>query len=250
MPGSEDLVLFTHLVRKPQGKLDLERAALLIAEPEYPGLDIGRYVARLDELGALTRARLETTGLRPASAPPSVALPHLLGFLYGELGFRGNVSDYYDPRNSFLNEVLDRRTGIPISLALVLMAVARRAGLAIDGVSFPGHFLARTAGDDGHPVFIDPFDGRILSGGDLHGLWEQVTGNPGPIDQTFLQPATRCQILARMLNNLRAIYEVRGDGRRLCQVLARLAILNPCEDAQRRLESAQAAPPLPRITIN
>src|SRR6202008_2279367 len=134
MSGSEDLVLFAHLLRKPDKQLDLERAALLIAEAEYSGLDVARYVAQLDELGAQGRLQLVKSGLRPGRAPVSLALNTILNLVYRDLGFRGNVADYYDPRNSFLNDVLIRRTGIPISLAIVLIAVAKRAGLKLEGV--------------------------------------------------------------------------------------------------------------------
>ena len=250
MTGSPDLLLFSHLLRKPDKELDLERAALLIAEAEYPGLDIAKYVSQLDELGARVRLSLMQSGLRPGKAPVSLALTVVLQLLYRELGFRGNVADYYDPRNSFLNVVLERRTGIPITLALVLMAVARRTGLRLDGVSFPGHFLVRAVGENGASIFVDPFEGRVLSREELSTMWEQVTGQPGPPDDQALAPASRRQIIARMLNHLRCIYEVRGDGRRLCQVLARLAVVTPSEEMERRLERAKVAPPGPRISIN
>jgi regulator of sirC expression with transglutaminase-like and TPR domain len=252
MSGSEDLVLFAHLLRKPNKELDLERAALLIAEAEYPGLDIARYVSQLDQLGAEARLRLLQNGVRPASAPVSVVLTTVLHLLYKDLGFRGNVADYYDPRNSFLNSVLERRTGIPLTLGLVLIAVAKRAGLRLHGVSFPGHFLVRALGDNGAPLFIDPFEGRILCKEEILAMWEQMTGEPGPderMDQA-LAPACRRQIIARMLNNLRCIYEIRGDSQRLCQVLARLAVVMPSDEADKRLEGARTAPPSPRISIN
>jgi regulator of sirC expression with transglutaminase-like and TPR domain len=117
-------------------------------------------------------------------------------------------------------------------------------------VSFPCHFLVRASAPDGAPLIIDPFDGRVLPPEDLQALWEEVTGQPGAVDERALLPACRRQILARMLNNLRAIYEVRGDGPRLCQVLARLAVVNPCPETQSRLERAQLSPPPPRISIN
>ena len=250
MSGSVDLVLFAHLLRKPDKQLDLERAALLIAEAEYRGLDVARYVAQLDEIGAQARLRLVKSGLRPGRAPASLALNTILNLLYRDLGFCGNVADYYDPRNSFLNDVLRRRTGTPLSLAIVLIAVARRAGLRLDGVSFPCHFLVRMVADDRAPVFIDPFDGRILSREEIQAMWEQITGQPGVVDEQALAPASSRQIIARILNNLRFIYEVRGDGRRLCQVLARLAVVTPSEEAEQRLERARIAPPSPRISIN
>jgi regulator of sirC expression with transglutaminase-like and TPR domain len=254
MSGSPDLVLFSHLLRKPDKELDLERAALLIAEAEYPGLDIARYVALLDDLGAKVRLALMESGLRPGTAPVPLALNAVLQLLYRDMGFRGNVADYYDHRNSFLNVVLERRTGIPITLALVLIAVAKRTGLRLQGVSFPGHFLVRALSENGAPLIIDPFEGRVLSREEVHTMWEQITGEPGAPDQhqlaQALAPASKRQIIARMLNNLRCIYEVRGDGRRLCQVLARLAVVTPSEEMERRLERATVAPPAPRISIN
>jgi regulator of sirC expression with transglutaminase-like and TPR domain len=253
MSGSEDLVLFAHLLRKPNKELDLERAALLIAEAEFPGLDIGRYVAMLDQIGTEARLRLLQNGLRPGRAPVSVVLSTVLHLLYRELGFRGNTSDYYDPRNSFLNTVLERRTGIPITLGLVLIGVAKRTGLRLDGVSFPGHFLVRAVAENGASIYIDPFEGRVLSKEEIHDMWEQMTGQPEPhgeaLDQA-LAPACRRQIIARMLNNLRCIYEVRGDARRLCQVLSRLAVVMPSEEVEKKLEGVRSAPPSPRISIN
>ncbi len=250
MAGSEDLVLFAHLLRKPDKQLDLERAALLIAEAEYRGLDVARYVAQLDELGAQARLMLVKSGLRPGRAPVSLALNTILNLVYKELRFRGNVADYYDPRNSFLNDVLVRRTGIPISLAIVLIAVARRAGLKLEGVSFPCHFLVRALTETGDPLYIDPFDGRILCREEIQAMWEQITGEPSVVDEQALAPASSRQVIARILTNLRCIYEVRGDGRRLCQVLARLAVVTPSEEVERRLERARLVPPSPRISIN
>jgi regulator of sirC expression with transglutaminase-like and TPR domain len=251
MSGSEDLVLFAHLLRKPDKQLDLERAALLIAEAEYRGLDVARYVAMLDDLGAQARLQMVKSGLRPGKAPVSLALNTILNLVYRDLGFRGNVADYYDPRNSFLNDVLVRRTGIPISLAVVLMAVARRAGLKLEGVSFPCHFLVRAVAENGVPLFIDPFDGRILPREEIQAMWEELTGDPASVvDEQALAPASSRQIIARILNNLRNIYEVRGDGRRLYQVLARMAVVTPSEEVDDRLERARLAPPAPRISIN
>ncbi|HEY0712454.1 MAG TPA: transglutaminase-like domain-containing protein [Polyangia bacterium] len=250
MSGSEDLVLFTHLLRKPDKELDLERAALLIAEDEHPELDIARCVAMLDELGEKVRVRIVRSGFRPGRVPTSIALTAVLTVLYKEERFCGNVTDYYDPRNSFLNDVLERRTGIPITLALVLMGVARRAGLRLDGVSFPGHFLVRAPMENGNYVFIDPFEGRITTREEMEAMWEATTGDPGPVDPAVLVPSTRRQILARLLNNLRCIYEIQGDGRRLCQVLARLAAVNPSAAAEQLLERTRLQPPSPRVSIN
>jgi len=175
----------------------------------------------------------------------------VLQLLYGELGFKGNIADYYDARNSFLNDVIDRRTGIPITLAIVLMAVCRRARVQVHGVSFPGHFLVRAVRGDGEPVFVDPFDGKVLEFGQLRGLYEQATGDPGAIEERYLEPASRRQTVARMLNNLRNIYEVRGDKPRLQRVLERLAVVNPSDEIRSRLDHlTQITAITPRVSVN
>jgi regulator of sirC expression with transglutaminase-like and TPR domain len=226
----EEITLFSHLVTRPDPELDLARAALLIAEPEYPGLDVARYVEELDRLGAEAAARI-------AAAPSRAPLASVIRYLYEEVGFHGNTKDYYDPRNSFLNEVLDRRTGIPISLALVLIEVCRRVGVDARGVSFPGHFLVRIAAD-GDVMFIDPFDGRLLDDRELGEMHERATGQGPPLDSRVLEPASKRQILMRVLNNLRNIYERSGDRERLLAVLARMQILKPDDDARARTRPA------------
>lgn len=228
-----DLVLFAHLVRKPDAELDLERAALVIAEAEYPGLDVADYVAKLDGYGAMARDRLRTLGLDRPDATQAERLQAVLDVMYRRLKFRGNVTDYYDPKNSFLNDVIDRRTGIPITLAVVLLAICRRAGVQAHGVSFPGHFLVRSPGRGGAPVFVDPFEGRPLEPEQLQALYEQATGDPGDMDDRYLQPASRRQILARMLNNLRNIYMASGDTRRLNLCLERIKVLEQAPGGRR-----------------
>jgi len=223
-----EISLFSHLVSRPESDLDLARAALLIAEPEYPGLDVGRYVEELDRLGAGAAARI-------AAARRPAPLDHVIRYLYEEIGFHGNTQDYYDPRNSFLNEVLDRRTGIPISLALVLTEVCRRVGIDARGVSFPGHFLVRVEDEHGDVMFIDPFDGRLLDEGQLSELHERATGHAGPIDPGLLAPASKGHVLVRLLNNLRAIYERSGDQERLLGVLARMQVLSPNDEIKSRI---------------
>jgi regulator of sirC expression with transglutaminase-like and TPR domain len=247
MRTDASLRLFSHLAARPEADLDLARAVLLLAEPDYPGLDVGAYLERLDELGALARARLFGAGRTPVgdsvSVPPRVG--PLLSFLYGELGFHGNATDYYDPRNSFLNEVLDRRTGIPITLALVLVEVARRAGLVAQGVGFPGHFLVRFDGVGSAPVLVDPFEGRVLDTEALSELAARHTGRTAPPDARTLEPASKANTLIRMLNNLRGIYAAREDGERLRRVLERLEVLAPSTELRRQIEAlgGPASPP-------
>jgi regulator of sirC expression with transglutaminase-like and TPR domain len=217
-----DLSLFAHVVGRPDAHVDLAQAALMIAEGEYPGLDIPSYIAALDRFAARARRAL-------AQAPADPPMATVLRVLYGDLGFRGNSDDYYDPRNSFLNEVLDRRTGIPITLGVVLIEVCRRVGIEASGVSYPGHFLVRSP-TGGGAIFIDPFAGVPLDEDDLRTIYQRATGDDGPIDPRRLEPATRKQILLRMLNNLRGVYESRSDETRLRDVLARMTALAPTDD--------------------
>jgi regulator of sirC expression with transglutaminase-like and TPR domain len=238
----EEITLFSHLVTRPESDLDLVRAALLIAEPEYPGLDVAAYVEELDRLGSVAAARVRAAPARPP-------LANVIRYLYEELGFHGNTGDYYDPRNSFLNEVLDRRTGIPISLALVLTEICRRAGIEARGVSFPGHFLVRVEVDS-DAMFIDPFDGRLLDRRQMAELHQRATGEEGPIDPRVLAPATKRQVLARILNNLRNIYERAGDRDRLLGVLARMQVLRPDDEIPGRRNDLSGAGAVRGPSIN
>jgi regulator of sirC expression with transglutaminase-like and TPR domain len=236
-----DLTLFAHVAARAESELDLARAALLIAEPEYPGLDVSRYLQRLDELGAQAGERL---------AAGRTAAPPLLGlaaFLYGELGFAGNQGDYYDPRNSFLNEVLDRKTGIPITLAVVLIEAGRRAGIPVEGVGFPGHFLVRARGPAG-TLLLDPFTGQPCDRARLRALTKQVTGDERDPEARYLEPVTKRAILVRMLNNLRNVYGAAGDGARLRAVLERLSVLQPSDELDAELATlARPRPTRPRV---
>lgn len=191
---------------------ELAPAALAIARVEYPSLDAPRYLDRLAQLGAQAAARLRGGAARSNRD----AVRTLNEFLYDELGFSGNRHRYDDPRNSFLNEVLERRTGIPISLAVVYLEIARLAGVRVAGVNFPGHFLLRAgvAGDAAHPptlesadVIIDPFHGGAqLSEADCRELLRQHVGDEAAYDVRLLEPATRHDIIVRMLVNLKRLY--------------------------------------------
>jgi regulator of sirC expression with transglutaminase-like and TPR domain len=213
VPSRAELTLFSHVVKRPDAELDLGQAALLVAEADR-GIDVAHWVGVLDELGAkVTPPRND--------AENQAALRRLLDYLYVELGFHGNTEDYYDPRNSWLDQVLERRTGIPISLAVVLLEVARRSGISLRGVSFPGHFLVRAPG----PVFVDPFTGKIAGARELRALHLRATGEDRDPDPRLLEPCDKQQILVRMLNNLRGVWERRGDAERLRDVEARIEIL-------------------------
>ena len=180
---------------------DLAPAALAIALVEYPSLDPGPYLEMLDRMGAEAAARL--------NVPREESVRAFNEYLYDELGFTGNRERYDDPRNSFLNEVLDRRTGIPISLAVIYLEVARRAGLRVDGVNFPGHFLLRAGQLDtgSDTLIIDPFHGgALLSEYDCRQLLRSHVGDEAAFDSRLLLPATRHDIVVRMLVNLKRLY--------------------------------------------
>ncbi len=201
------------LVSSPDASI--ERIALGIARDEFPRLDVAASLAQLDDLAAPVAQRVARA--RTASAQAGV----LGTYLHDECGFRGNEDDYYDPRNSYLNLVLERRLGIPITLAVVLIAVGRRLGLAIDGVGFPGHFLVRLGGDDG--IFLDPFFRvRILSRPALENLARRALGHGAALRPEYLAPVGAHAFAIRMLTNLKAIYEARRDHARAMVVCDRI----------------------------
>jgi regulator of sirC expression with transglutaminase-like and TPR domain len=236
------LTLFAHVCARPEAELDLGEAALLIAEAEYPGLDVARYVRALDDLARSARAALDDLARTPDAAGEEARLSQVVRYLYEDAGFHGNDDDYYDPRNSFLNEVIDRRTGIPITLAVALTEVCRRAGVAAHGVSFPGHFLVRVDTPRG-AVLIDPFSGHPLTHGELRALYMRATGEDRDPPPRLLEPATKAQILARILNNLRGIYESRHDDERLRGVLERVHVLAPSEALRQRIAELGGSTP-------
>jgi regulator of sirC expression with transglutaminase-like and TPR domain len=188
----------------------LAPAALLIARIEYPRLDVEAYLAKLDAMGELARQAVQRRLERTSDSSQLACIRAVNEYLFDELHFVGNRQKYEDPRNSCLNEVLDRRTGIPITLCVVYMEVARRAGLHIDGVNFPGHFLvrcpeARSRGTSG--LIIDPFHGgALLSEHDCRLLLQRQVGSEVAFSRSLLAPTTRLQIRVRMLINLKRIY--------------------------------------------
>jgi regulator of sirC expression with transglutaminase-like and TPR domain len=182
-------------------RIDLARAALAIARTEYPQLKADQYLGRLQALAQRVRARLA-----PNPTPPET-IAELNTVLFREERFRGNVEDYYDPRNSFLNEVLDRKLGIPITLALVYEEVARRIGLPLFGVGMPGHFLLKHYDVDGRQVILDPFhSGALLTLQECQQRLDQVYSGQMQLQSEFLSSVSRRRWLTRMLNNLKTIY--------------------------------------------
>jgi len=206
---------FGHAALSPDP--DLAVAALMIARVEYPRLDAGPYLDELDAIGREAEARVASAPAARSDTPPRVdperfaRVVALNEYLFEELRFVGNQDQYDDPRNSYLNAVLDRRTGIPISLALLYMEVARRAGLQVEGVNFPGHFLLRCPARRGlqysEDIIIDAFHaGAILSEDACCSLLRRHAGEEAVFDTHLLRHATKPQIIARMLLNLKRLY--------------------------------------------
>jgi regulator of sirC expression with transglutaminase-like and TPR domain len=209
----------TRLGRDPDADVDLAEVALHLARDEYPTLDVDGH---LGELAAMAHeARRYLRGPLPAR------VEGLCRYLFHEMGFRGNARDYYDPRNSYVNDVLERRTGIPISLTAITIAVGLRAGLHMVGVGLPGHFVAKAIGDEGE-ILIDPYHGgRVLTSDDCENLVRQVTGLSFAASPLSLAALPSGLIVQRMLNNLKAIYLDQKDWGRAARVLERLRQLNP-----------------------
>ena len=218
---------FAEVARRPDREIDLGEAALLVAAEEYPDLDVERWLGKLDELAATVKPRVA-----PLTCDYE-RLAALMGFLYGEYGLCGNAGDYYDPRNSFLNDVLERRLGIPISLAVVAIEVGRRVGVPLVGLGFPGHFLLRHAL---HPqLVIDPFDGgRLLTSRECGEILDRLSAGRIRFRESLLQPVGPRQILVRMLANLRGIYAYRGEVGKALAIMDRIVLLDPCEACHRR----------------
>ena len=206
---SDDFIRrFTEVVKSPAP--DLAPAAFMIARLEYSQLDMSHYLGELDRMGEEATARVAALGDK---AGPMRHVTEISDYLFKVQGFAGNRTHYDDPRNSFLNDVIDRRTGIPITLALVYIEVSRRAGVRIDGVNFPGHFLLKAparpkaSGGSGTPVIVDPFHGgAILSEVDCESLLHKYSGSDAAFDQRLLARATKQEILVRMLVNLKRLY--------------------------------------------
>ena len=185
----------------------LAQAALVIARIEYPRLDAAPYLERLDAMGDAARRRIGQQVDETGDASELSCMRALNQYLFEDQRFVGNRDTYEDPRNSCLNEVLDRRTGIPITLSLVYIEVGRRAGLQIEGVNFPGHFLVRLPAGAPGSVIVDPFHGgALLSERDCRRLLQKHVGAEVAFSTSLLAPATRTQIVVRMLLNLKRTY--------------------------------------------
>ncbi|MFM7342890.1 MAG: SirB1 family protein [Betaproteobacteria bacterium] len=219
------LAYFSSLVESDE-HFPLLEAAVCLAQDEYPDLDVQRVLGDVDQLLARIKRRLAS------DAPALQRLRALNQFFFRELSFGGNVNDYYDPDNSYLNAVLRTRRGIPITLAVIWLELAAGLGLQARGVAFPGHFMVKVSLPKGQ-VIIDPFTGQSLSREELSERLEPYRQRSGLVDDfeiplgLYLQAATPREILARMLRNLKEIYKSQEDHARLIPVLDRLLIVQP-----------------------
>ncbi len=201
--------------------IPLARGALLIAKEEYPDLDIEQC---LDRIAALAR---EAEPAVKAGADTIAKVQLLSEFLFVRKGFDGNRENFSDPRNSFLNDVLERRLGIPITLAVIYIEVGRRLGLNLFGVSFPTHFLVKAVDERGE-LLIDPFNGgMILDLDEIRARLAQIYGQPVDVQPAMLKSVGARQILARMLRNLKNVYSTATDWQRALAALDRILMLEP-----------------------
>jgi regulator of sirC expression with transglutaminase-like and TPR domain len=211
---------FAAIVSREDDEINLAEAALLIAAEEYPHLEVEFYLDRLDHFGDLVRDRAVN------SSNPSDVITALNNILFEHLAFRGNRENYYDPRNSYLNEVIDRRTGIPITLTVVYIEVAKRIGFPVKGVGLPFHFIAKHEAEGGD-LFIDPFNaGGLLGSAGCDELITRMSGGKLSLRPQHLEAVTNKQILMRMLSNLLGVYSA-SDHRRALAAIDRILLISP-----------------------
>ena len=219
------------LMRTPDSSFNIAESALIVAQHEYPSLDIPGYLQRLDQIAERLRLRV------PADAGKPHVISMLNHYLFRELGYAGNRDNFYDPRNSFLNDVIDRRIGIPITLSILYMEIGRRVGVNLQGVSFPGHFLAKYVTDQG-VIVLDPFNqGISLSEADLRERLRQSGGGVDSLDMplsTLLRAATPHEILLRLARNLKAIYSNAGELEKAIAIANLILCLNPQDASELR----------------
>jgi len=211
-------------------KIDLIRGALVIARTEYPRLEIEEYAARVEQMAR------QAAALAPSLDRPGM-LAALNQVLFERANLRGNRENYYDPRNSFLNDVLDRGLGIPITLSIIYMEVARRVGFHLSGVGMPGHFLLKHYAEDGQETLIDCFNrGDIVSRQDCQTRLDEIYSGEMTLRPEFLHPIGRRQILTRMLNNLKTVYLSTRNFRKALTIADLILVIYPRspEDVKQR----------------
>ena len=209
------------------GDFDLATGALLVASTDDPNVDIDGCRANLDRMAEAARRRT------PSQAGPLEELNAITDLLFGVIGFSGNRNDYYDPNNSYLHQVLERRLGIPITLSLLCIEVGRRAGVPVLGIGMPGHFLIRHRDEENY--FVDAFNGGVLMNRDECGaVLRQAAGDDARLEQHHLDPVTPREILARVLRNLKAIYWDREEFDRCITTIGALMAVLPDRPEEQR----------------
>ena len=218
---------FSEATDRPDHQIDVARAAMLIAATEYPRINVDGELFTFQRIaGSISSKFLDDDD-------PLYSMNTLSEALFDDIGFRGNADNYYDPRNSYLNEVLRRRAGIPITLAVVYMEVGRRLRVPLLGVGMPGHFLVRHAEIDN--LFVDPFHGGILlSADECRQMLEDLAEGPFRWDDRLLAPISNRQILARIIRNLKAIYMYDDDYVRALEMSDFALALEPHSAENRR----------------
>lgn len=220
--------LFEQEINQPDNQINMAAAAFYIAEEEEPELETEEYLCTIDVMAE------EVNEILPTQFYPLRIIQTLNHYFYQELKLTGNTADYYDPRNSFLNHVIDRRTGIPITLSLLYLEVADRIGFPMVGIGMPGHFLIRPDFEDAG-IYVDAFNqGEILFPEDCQNRISQIYGKPVELQPSFLAPVSRRQFLGRILSNLKAIYLNRGDKVRALAACERILLLFPDALGERR----------------
>ncbi len=211
--------LFSQMIQKPEEDIQLDRAALYLAGEECPEIDVPSHLAELDFFASQIALRMA------GEAAPADLARSIAGYLFDEVGFHGNSTQYYEPDNSFLNRVLETRTGIPITLSLIFLEVGRRLGLRCSGVGLPGHFIV---GLDDSDEYLDPFNaGAALSTEDCRDLVHQMSGGRLEWTDEFLAPYSKHDLLFRILNNLKSVHMQKERWAKAVGVIQRMALINP-----------------------
>jgi len=204
--------------------IDLFKAALAIAADQYPNLDESKYDRQIDSISAHVKSRID--GL----TSPEARLTAINSVLFEELRFAGNTRNYFDPRNSYLNEVIDRRTGIPITLSVIYIEIAKRVGVSLEGVGMPFHFLVKHSGeaDIFADIFIDPFNaGKLMDRSDCAALLDKLSGGSVSLLPEHLEAVSPAQILIRMLANLAGIYIRQSDFDKALRFVDNILLIDP-----------------------
>jgi regulator of sirC expression with transglutaminase-like and TPR domain len=213
--------LFNREVTQPNREINLAKAGLYIAQLNYPHLEIEEYLNALDTMANEISERL------PQSSYPLKIIQSIGQYLFEDLGFRGNTEDYYDPRNSYLNDVIERRLGIPITLSVIYLEIAQRLDFPMVGIGMPGHFIIRPE-FEGVGIFVDPFyRGEILFEQDCEERMRQIYQQSFKLEPHFLEPITKQKILIRMLTNLKQIYLSYQQFSKAIQMIDCILILSP-----------------------